>query len=1307
MHMPRIYLSIFAIAVLALAFFAGGTLCAVAQMGNTQSEKIDLKLSPGASQNAQIQDLGSNSYQIKATGAKPAIKLPVAGTVSTANATVLQFSYFSAVALDHMTVQYGASEKQLHTYRIAGLSHSEGFTKYSADLSAAPGWGADIQLLRIIFDLKPGQTIQIRDPGLRAPTVAEEQAAGRRAEEHAYDLRLNQDLQAYLTHSYPASIRSVYVGGTRVHIEGDTTGVEGVVYLGEVPLYEDITELKTFDYMIPIRSAPGRFYVDLTRFRTLPDHQYDRVFSKWVLVQKNGDAYRLVSHAHYTDGVKARWNIPDAIPATKKGLGGFDLGRAPLTDIDDLGITSVTVNVFLSFLRSTPGPDRIAFSYHGKPYYADRKSIERYDKVLQYTAQRNVLVSAILLVPPSGKMNDPAIGGVLPDPDADPAGIYDMPNVSSADGLETYAAALDFLAQRYSRPDKKYGRIQDWILHNEVDAGWVWTNAGDKSELTFLDMYQKSMRTMYYVARQYNPNSRVFISLTHFWNWTEDKHFYLPRHLLNDLVEESRAEGDFDWAIAYHPYPESLFNARTWEDKKVNFTFDTPLITFKNIEVLDAWTKQPSTKYLGVKPRAIFLSEQGFNSPDYGKKSFDDQAAALAYAWKKIEHLDSIEAMQYHNWVDSRSEGGLRIGLREFPDEAGNPYGKKPAWFLYQKLGTVDENQACEFAKPILGIQDWNEILHTEPIEGELAAARNLQSDTWVATDALGRSLPGYSAAGALKPGRYVAMFYFLTFNAPGKSGPMNVTQMLQADPDTAHWKPGTYYWGQPEFGYYLSDDPWVIRKHAEQLADAGVDVIIFDTTNGMTFPQNYLAIAKVYTQMRAEGERTPQIAFLASKASVSQLWNDFYSKGVYKDLWFQWKGKPLLMVGQQIGMQRIDQFPANIQNFFTIRQSWAWNSLPWYRDGHDQWPWLAHYPQPYGWNRSPQEREAVPVGVAEHPLSAIGRSFHDGHEPATNQYDVTPVTAQGLFFQEQWNRALAVDPELVFVTGWNEWSAGSVRMGKDIAKDLAAWDFYPGVHLSRAGHPLKPGDIYFIDEYNEEFSRDIEPMQGGHTDNYYYQLIANIRRYKGVHAPDPPSVPKTIDIHGSFSQWEGVDPEYRDHIFDTLPRNSAGNYQSGPYVNTTGRNDIEALKVARDDKNVYFYARTREPLTSWKGHFWMLLFIDSDQNPKTGWEGYDYLVNARVLNSTTTTVQTSTPSGQWRGAIKVPMRVEGNQLMIAIPRTAIGQTDGKVALDFHWADNIQKLDDIEEFSLHGDSAPDRRSNYRYVANDKYTSIRP
>ena len=51
----------------------------------------------------------------------------------------------------------------------------------------------------------------------------------------------------------------------------------------------------------------------------------------------------------------------------------------------------------------------------------------------------------------------------------------------------------------------------------------------------------------------------------------------------------------------------------------------------------------------------------------------------------------------------------------------------------------------------------------------------------------------------------------------------------------------------------------------------------------------------------------------------------------------------------------------------------------------------------------------------------------------------------------------------------------------------------------------------------------------------------------------------------------------------------------------------------------------------------------------------------------------------------------------IQVPRTDIGQGRGSqsVALDFHWADNIQPSG-IIEFSISGDSAADRRFNYRY-----------
>jgi hypothetical protein len=145
--------------------------------------------------------------------------------------------------------------------------------------------------------------------------------------------------------------------------------------------------------------------------------------------------------------------------------------------------------------------------------------------------------------------------------------------------------------------------------------------------------------------------------------------------------------------------------------------------------------------------------------------------------------------------------------------------------------------------------------------------------------------------------------------------------------------------------------------------------------------------------------------------------------------------------------------------------------------------------------------------------------------------------------------------------------------------------------------------------------------------------------------------------------------------------------------VNTTGRNDIIESKVARDAENLYFYAKTREDLTPHTDAGWMLLYIDADQNKSTGWEGYDFLVNSEIPTARATILR-SWKKDDWGKAVEVSYAYAGNELMIAIPRKHL--KGDSVAIDFHWADNIQKMNDITEFFLNGDNAPERRSNYRY-----------
>jgi hypothetical protein len=324
------------------------------------------------------------------------------------------------------------------------------------------------------------------------------------------------------------------------------------------------------------------------------------------------------------------------------------------------------------------------------------------------------MTSAILLLANPAKSADPVVR-MMGHPDALKEGTFAMPNVTSADGIGLYGAVLNFMTERWSRADAKFGRVHHWIIHNEVDAGWVWTNAGEKPDIVYMDLYQRSMRLTDLIARQYDPNGKPFISLTHHWAEGGNPRWYGSKRMIDLLAAFTRAEGDFPWALAYHPYPQNLFNPRAWEDTQATFSFESPKITPKNIEVLDAYMKRPALLHQG-KVRPVHLSENGFNSKDYSPKALEDQAAGMAMVWKKIAPLSSIESWQYHNWIDNRGEGGLRIGLRKFPDAPGDPLGKKPIWHLYQALATPRENAACAPYLKTIGISSWDELLHKEPI---------------------------------------------------------------------------------------------------------------------------------------------------------------------------------------------------------------------------------------------------------------------------------------------------------------------------------------------------------------------------------------------------------------------------------------------------------------------------------------------------------------------------------------------------------------------------------------------------------------
>ncbi len=303
------------------------------------------------------------------------------------------------------------------------------------------------------------------------------------------------------------------------------------------------------------------------------------------------------------------------------------------------------------------------------------------------------------------------------------------------------------------------------------------------------------------------------------------------------------------------------------------------------------------------------------------------------------------------------------------------------------------------------------------------------------------------------------------------------------------------HYWSEPALGYYSNTDTNVIRTHMTQLADAGVDFIIIDNTNIVNamcsdsvnddcqWNNSSLAYYKMITQpvrvlldtisaMRDEGLKTPYVVnwhntnpenaggmidvfntLFINNADMEYLKSLGFDKAKWADIWVYWNNKVFELTNT------MDAPKDGKGVSYEWRKMWGLQTSV----TSGEWSYLQkdnNYR--LGTNFSGQF-EQMSVSVAAQQTRMTNTSTALGRRG-------------GLTFYEQWSKAFAKKPKIVTITWWNEWGA------ERIANTEAACG----------------GVTYcFTDNYNQEYSRDIEPMKGGHGSTYLNWLKGYITAYK------------------------------------------------------------------------------------------------------------------------------------------------------------------------------------------------------------------
>ena len=382
--------------------------------------------------------------------------------------------------------------------------------------------------------------------------------------------------------------------------------------------------------------------------------------------------------------------------------------------VDDavaLGVKHAALNFNLASLVDPSGnTNSLSFEFEGRPYHFRRSYVEQMDNQIKTLSDHGTMIYLIVLVYKSG---DPAVNRAMLHPQYDERAPNHLGafNVVTEEGRRWFSASMGFIAQRWSRPDKKFGVVHGYIMGNEVNSHWFWSNMGLTGMEPFADQYESTVRLAHKAVGEHSRGARVYISLEHHWNIRypggKEQQAFPGRAFVDYFARKARAGGDFDWHMAFHPYPENLFEPRFWNDKTATTNADTPRITFKNLEVLTAYMRRPELLHDG-QPRRIILSEQGFHTPSPSGLPHDGetiQAAAYCYAYKKVEAMDSIDAFILHRHVDNDHEGGLLLGLRRNKPLETRP--KKKIYECFRLADTPEWEGAFRFALPIIGLKEW------------------------------------------------------------------------------------------------------------------------------------------------------------------------------------------------------------------------------------------------------------------------------------------------------------------------------------------------------------------------------------------------------------------------------------------------------------------------------------------------------------------------------------------------------------------------------------------------------------------------
>ena len=446
----------------------------------------------------------------------------------------------------------------------------------------------------------------------------------------------------------------------------------------------------------------------------------DHLYSKYYVVQDG----KLLAGPIYANSIASQRNRPAFEMDTIKGLVLED--DASLAMAQDVGASNTVINMNLCDLivanedangnpiNNSGNSSLIPFESNGKTYYFNAGYVHSLQSQIASYSKDGINVIMVVIAWRSGcPATYPTSLLYLKASENKQTMAF---NTSNPLGAGYWVAAMEFLADKFSRTTEE-GMVHKFVIGNEIDCSYDWNllqpsldASGNHQRLpldTYMEEYTRTLRLANLAVKKYNSQAKVLVSFTH--NWALNRYdsnnttgtsaqynSYAPKEMLDWMNVHVKAQGDFDWGLALHPYPVDHFTSNPLVDDlnyrgaaAITGDFNTtPFVTPANLEVYQLYLEQAQARFNG-QVRSVSLTESGIctkvqsavSAEDY-QLSLNQQAATIAQYYYRASMLSCITEFAYFKPHDREGDNKLKIGLL---DDQGN---KKPSYDVWKYIDT-------------------------------------------------------------------------------------------------------------------------------------------------------------------------------------------------------------------------------------------------------------------------------------------------------------------------------------------------------------------------------------------------------------------------------------------------------------------------------------------------------------------------------------------------------------------------------------------------------------------------------------------